>query len=191
VIRLWQVALLFLTLGVSADESGKAFEWKAPTIGEGVFTDDMGMLDREREEYATNLAVYAANGVARSRASAASLEEARRLIALSLHLAPRNKQAIVTRYKLERGILPVPAPGEYSSEVLARLLFTRGQILKEQGGNENLLLSRVFTELAAEMDPKNDDAVYASELQRLDHGSVEWAELTDVKLPSPEEEGSP
>jgi hypothetical protein len=31
------------------------------------------------------------------------------------------------------------------------------------------------------MDPKNDDAVYASELQRIDHGAVDWAALTDVK----------
>lgn len=178
-IRLWQVALLILTLGVSAEE--KAFAWKAPEIGAGVFTEDLGLLDREREEYATNLAVFATNGVAKSKASAASLEEARRLIALSLHLSPRNRQAIVTRYKLERGVLPAAAPSEYSSEVLARLLFTRGQILKKQGGDENLLLSRIFTELAAEMDPKNDDAVYASELQRLDHGRVEWDELTDVK----------
>jgi hypothetical protein len=66
--------------------------------------------------------------------------------------------------------------------------------LKQQGGVENGLLARVFTELAAEMDPKNDDAVYASELQRLDHGSVDWAALTDVKPAESEEpdaEGTP
>jgi hypothetical protein len=31
------------------------------------------------------------------------------------------------------------------------------------------------------MDPNTDDAVYASELQRLDQGAVDWAALTDVK----------
>jgi hypothetical protein len=31
------------------------------------------------------------------------------------------------------------------------------------------------------MDPKNEDAVYASEVQRLDHGSVNWNEVTDYK----------
>jgi len=35
--------------------------------------------------------------------------------------------------------------------------------------------------LAAERDPRNEDAVYASELQRLDHGKVDWADLMDVK----------
>lgn len=181
VIRLWQVVLLMLALGASAKEEKKAFVWKAPKTGAGLFSDDLGMLDREREEYATNLAVHASNGVANSKASAASLEEARRLIALSLHLAPRNKRALVAKYQLERGVMPEVVESEYSPEVLARLLFTRGQILRQQGGEENLLLSRVFTELAAEMDSKNEDAVYASELQRLDHGRVEWLELTDVK----------
>jgi len=53
----------------------------------------------------------------------------------------------------------------------------------------------VFTELSAEMDPKNDDAVYASELQRLDGGGVDWSGLTDVKKQvkekDPEDEGRP
>ena len=81
-----------------------------------------------------------------------------------------------------------------ASEVLAGLLFARGQTLKQQGGAENGLLARIFTELAAEMDPKNDDAVYASELQRIDHGAVDWAALTDVKPaadPEPDAEGMP
>jgi hypothetical protein len=181
VIRLWQVVLLMLSLGLSAAEKENAFAWKAPNIGPGLFSDDLGMLDREKEEYATNLAVYASNGVAKAKASAASLEQARRLLALSMHLAPRNKRALVAGYQLSRGMLPAEVPSEYSSEVLARLLFTRGQVLRQQGGDENLLLSRIFTELAAEMDPRNEDAVYASELQRLDHGKVDWADLTDVK----------
>ena len=180
-IRLWQVVLLFLTLSLSAAEKENAFAWKAPQIGPGIFDEDLGMLDREREEYATNLAVFATNGVAKAKASAASLEKARKLIALSMHLAPRNKRALVANYQLSRGVVPDAVPSEYSSEVLARLLFTRGQILRQQGGEENLLLSRIFTELAAEMDPKNEDPVYASELQRLDHGRVDWAGLTDVK----------
>jgi hypothetical protein len=40
------------------------------------------------------------------------------------------------------------------------------------------------------MDPKNEDAVYASEVQRLDHGSVNWNDVTDFKgkeKPAPEE----
>jgi hypothetical protein len=139
------------------------------------------MLDREREEYADNLSGYAANRVATAKASAASLAEARRLVALALHLSPRNRKALVLSFQLSRGVLPEEVPGDYRPGVLASLLFTRGQMLKQQGGAENALLARIFTELSAEMDPKNDDAVYASELLRIDHGAVDWESLTDVK----------
>lgn len=139
------------------------------------------MLDREREEYANNLAGYASNRVAQAKASAASLADARRLVALALNLSTRNKKALVLSFQLSRGVLPEAAPNDYQPDVLARLLFERSQELKKQAGVENTLLARIFTELSAEIDPKNDDAVYASEIQRLDHGSVNWGTLTDVK----------
>lgn len=164
-----------------AQEEKKPFLWKEPTVGAGAFTDALGMLDREREEYATNLAIHAINEVATARASAASLEQARRLLALSLHLSARNRRALVANYQLNRGMLPEPVESDYSEEVLARLLFTRSQLLRQQGGVEDKQLARIFVELAAELDPKNEDAVYASELQRLDHGRVDWKLLTDVK----------
>ena len=188
----WQVVACFLALAVTAgaaDEKAK-FEWKPPVVGAGVFTDQLGMLEREREEYANNLAGYASNRIAAAKATAASLNEARRLVALALHLAPRNRKALVLSFQLTRGIVPEADPQNFRPEVLAGLLFTRAQVLTEQKGAENLLLARIFTELAAEMDPKNDDAVYASELQRLDQGAVDWSTLTDVKKPErkPEEE---
>lgn len=157
------------------------FVWKEPRIGPGMFSDDLGMLDREREEYAGNLAIHAVNTVAKAKASAASLATARRFLALSLHLAQRNRRAVVANYQLSRGVVPGPIESEYSPEVLARLLYTRAQVLKQQGGGENTLLARYFIEISAELDPRNEDAVYASELQRLDHGRLDWEILTDVK----------
>jgi hypothetical protein len=188
----WQVVACFLSLAAiaGAAEDKAKFDWTPPAVGAGVFTDKLGMLDREREEYANNLAGYASNRVAVAKASAASLNEARRLVALALHLAPRNRKALVLSFQLSRGVVPEADPDNFRPEVLAGLFFTRSQVLKEQGGAENLLLAKVFTELAAEMDPKNDDAVYASELQRLDQGAVDWSALTDVKKAAaePEEE---
>jgi hypothetical protein len=35
------------------------------------------------------------------------------------------------------------------------------------------------------MDPKNEDAVYASEVQRLDHGELDWGVLTNAKAENP------
>lgn len=171
-------ALLLLAVAGRGDEVSK-FHWKPPQIGAGEFSDALGMLDREREEYAENLAVYAVNLIARGKASAESLSEGRRFLALSMQLAPRNRRALVANYQLSRGMVPTPVESSYSSEVLAKLLFTRAGLLKQQGGAENLLLARAFIELAAALDPRNDDAVYASELQRLDHGNVDWQQLTD------------
>lgn len=175
VFCLW---LPLLGAGQSAD-----FGWTPPKPGAGMFTEQLGMLDREREEYADSLASYASNRVAAAKASPPVLKEARRLLALALHLSPRNRKALVLSFQLSRGVLPEALPGDYRPEVLAGLLHTRGQVLKQQGGEQNLLLARIFAELAAEMDPKNDDAVYASELQRLDHGPVDWSRLTDAAAP--------
>ncbi len=194
VIRTWQAIVLSLCLPLCGAEEPAKFEWNPPKTGAGVFTEALGMLDREREEYADNLAGYASNRVAAAKASVASLAEARRLVALALHLSARNRKALVLSFQLSRGVLPETAPGDYRPQVFASLLFTRGQLLKQQGGVENGLLARVFTELAAEIDPKNDDAVYASELQRLDQGAVDWAALTDVKagvVPAGGGEGMP
>lgn len=192
--RRWQAIVLSLCLPLNGAEDAAKFEWNPPRTGAGVFTEALGMLDSERDEYANSLAGYASNRVAAAKASVASLTEARRLVALALHLSARNRKALVLSFQLSRGVLPEVVAGDYRPEVLAGLLFTRSQVLKQQGGGENALLARVFTELAAEIDPKNDDAVYASELQRLDQGSVDWAALTDVKpsgIPPRGEEGMP
>lgn len=190
VIRRWQAIVLSLCLPVCGADPQAKFEWHPPKTGAGLFTEALGMLDREREEYANNLAGYASNRVAAAKASVVSLAEARRMVALALHLSARNRKALVLSFQLSRGVLPEPVPGDYQPDVLAGLLFTRGQLLKQQGGGENGLLARIFTELAAEMDPKNDDAVYASELQRLDQGAVDWPALTDVKPPPAEAPGA-
>lgn len=183
-IRTWQAAVVALAmpvLPVGAQEAAAKFNWDPPKVGAGLFTDALGMLDREREEYADHLADYASNRVAVAKASAASLADARRMVALSLNLSSRNKKALVLSFQLSRGVLPEAAGADFQPDVLARLLFERGQELKKQAGAENVLMARIFTELAAEIDPKNDDAVYASEIQRLDYGGVNWGALTDVK----------
>jgi hypothetical protein len=178
---IWQaVTIFFLSVAcLHAAEAPKSFAWDPPVVMRSMFTPDLGMLDSEREEYATNLASLAANQVVAAKASAQSLAEARRLLALALHLSPRNKRAIVVNFQLAKGILPEVSEGNYSPQVFARLLLSRGQLLEKQGGDENKRLARMFVHLAAGMDPKNEDAVYASEVHRLDYGTVDWSAITD------------
>lgn len=190
--RMWQgmIGLMLCGMTVLAAEE-KKFEYKSPVVGAGLFSDRLSMMDKEREEYAINIATYAGNQIADGKASPASLAQARRLLALSLHLASRNRKAVVMNYQLERGIIPQKVEGDYSAEVLARLLLTRGQLLMKQAAEEDILLGRCFIEVAAEMDPRNDDAVYASELLRLDNKKVSWDLLTDVKVqPAPVNPGN-
>ena len=109
----------------------------------------------------------------------ASMKQGRRILALALHLSPRNRQAVVTQFQLAKGIVPEKARGDYSPQVLARLLLTRGQLLMQQEEGENRDLARYLIQLSAEIDPRNEDAVYASEMIRIDTGGVDWSPLTD------------
>lgn len=179
------VAVLVMTaqIAASAPDRKVEFEYKPPVVGKGIFTADLNMLDRERGEFASNLAAHAANEVAAARASKGSLERARRLIGLAMHLSPRNKQALVINHQLRKGLLPETTDGVYSPGVFARLLLTRAQLLDRDGGYQDKLLARAFIELATEMDARNEDAVYAFELQRLDHGDFDWSMITDFREP--------
>lgn len=180
-IGFWQVAATFCCLLalLRAEQPGPVFMWEAPKVVTSVFSQDVGMLDSERDEYATNLAVYASNSVVSTKATGESLKAARRILALALQLSPRNKRAVVVNFQLSKGVLPELIESNYSPQVLARLLLTRGQLLDKQGGVENKRLARYFIQLAAEMDPKNEDAVYASEVRRLDQGALDWSPVTD------------
>jgi hypothetical protein len=172
---------MFATLALAplcmAEDS--KFVWEPLQIKVSAFTRDLVMLDAERDEYATNLAGYAASTIATDGASMASVKQGRRILALALHLSPRNKQAVVIQFQLAKGIVPEKADGDYSPQVLARLLLTRGQLLLQQAEGENRMLARYLIQLAAEIDPRNKDAVYASEMIRLDTGSPDWTPITD------------
>ena len=185
---IWQaVTIVFLSATfLHAAEAPKAFGWDPPKVPHSMFTPDLGMLDTERDEYATNLASHAASLVATSKASPQSLADGRRMIALALHLSPRNKRAIVVNFQLSKGLMPEVSDSNYRPQVFARLLLSRGQLLEKQGGEENKRLARLFVQLASSMDPKNEDAVYASEVHRLDHGTPDWSAVTDGAEKKPE-----
>lgn len=170
---------------LSAQEPAKGFAWNPPKVMKSVFTADLGMLDSEREDYATNLATVASNHIVAAKASPASLEDGRRMLALALQLSPRNRRAVVLNFQLSKGVLPETTESNYSPQVFARLILTRGQLLAKQGGEENERLARYFIQIAAEMDPKNEEAVYASEMQRLDRGGLDWKGLTDPQDQKP------
>ncbi len=182
---LWQAAAFLATAIACSGAENKGFAWEPPRSEAGVYTADLGMLDAERDEYATNMASYASNQVITAQASPDSLKAARRLLGLALQISPRNKRAVVVCFQLAKGVMPEAQPGEYGAQAFARLLLSRGQLLAKQGGDQNLRLARCFIQLAAEIDPKNEDAVYAAEIQRLDHGELDWTSVTDAPAKKP------
>jgi hypothetical protein len=167
------VMLVAMGMATAQDASGAASE--APKIAVGEWKD-IDMLDTEREEYATNLATYAANQRAAFPGGPVT-QEIKRAIGVALRLSPRNRKALVTLFQINKNVVPEKTEGDYSPQVFARLLLARGQSLEKQASADNQLLGRVFIELAAQIDPKNEDAVYASEVNRLDHGAVDWNAL--------------
>lgn len=188
---IWQ-ATTCIILGmvcVRAEEPPKNFEWQPLRVEKSIFTRELAMLDTEREEYATNLASVAVHKIFTEKASPQSLAEARRLLALALHLSPRNKRAIVVNFQLTKGMMPEVVDRNYTPQVFARLLLTRGQLLAKEADAVNHELARIFIHLSAVLDPKNEDAIYASEVDRMDHGLPDWSRLTDPapkKIPVPE-----
>lgn len=183
----WQVMVLLAiaTSSLHAQDVAGSFTWAAVQTHGRMFSRDLGMMDSERDEYATNLVNFASNKVAAAKASPASLEQAKRFISLAMHLSPRNKRALVVNFQLSQGTLPEPVVVDFGPETLAKLIFTRAGLLVKQEGEENALVARMFIELAAQLDPKNEDAVYASEVQRLDHGAVDWSVLQQAQAPVP------
>jgi hypothetical protein len=184
VLQVVAAVLVMSVAGVAAEPEPapgeKRFEFKPLEVTHSIFGQDLDMLDREREEYATNLATHAANRVAASGGDVASLEEARRMLALSRHLSPRNRKALVVSFQLARGILPEASESDYSRPVLARLLLARAQLLEKQPGEANATAGRCFVEIAVALDPRNEDAAYAFELKRLDGTAMDWKKLTEA-----------
>lgn len=183
---IWQavcVGISCMVMSPAEEKSGFAID--PPKVTRSMFSQELGMLDSERDEYATNLASFAANQVAASKGAGKSATEARKFLGLALQLSPRNKKAIVVSFQLSKGVVPEIAEGNYTPQAFSRLLLTRGQLLEKQGGAEDRKLARFFIQLAAELDPRNEDAVYSSEVHRLDQGEVDWSVVTDADASKP------
>jgi len=165
-------------LAASSELKGK---YQEPKINQRLFGQELSMVNNERDDYASNLAAYAVKIIQASKGEQESLDTARQIMGLALHLSPRNKKCLVVNAQLKRGIMPAKVIADYDSGVFATLLLTRGQLLEKQDGETNSLLARYLIVLSATIDPRNEDAVYEAEIRRIDHGDISWQMLTDAK----------
>ena len=181
--------LLILTLFSVVADRALSRELKAefqgtyekPTIDQRLLSDHLALEDTERDDYATNLASYVVSQVRKHSGSQESLKQARNILGLALHLSPRNKKCVVVNAQLAKGVFPAEIAGDYKVEVFSGLLLARGQVLEKSEQELNRGLARYFIDLAAIIDPRNEDAVYESELRRIDHGDLSWEQFVESK----------
>ena len=152
-------------------------KWRALRVMKSQFPRNMGMMDNERDDYATNLAGVAIAHLRENKANNKSRDLARKMILVALHLSERNRRAVIVNGALAKGQVPEAPETDYGVRTLARLLMKRAQLLEKQEGEGNTLVAGYFFDLASELDPKSEDALYLSELYRINHGEVDWGKL--------------
>jgi hypothetical protein len=173
VLKLCGVVAVALLLSVAW---GQDKEKDGIVLKRGMFSRELGMMDEERDEYASHLAAQAANGLA-GEADDGVKAKARRYLSLAIKLSPRNKHAQAVSVLARQGAKPKPVAGSFTPVSLAQLLLTRGKLLVKEDGAENRWVGRAFVEIAAEMDPKNEKAVQERENQEFDFGKMDWSVL--------------
>lgn len=166
---------LFLSVAWGQDKEKDGIE-----IKRGGFSRELGMLDAERDEYASHLAAQAANQLA-GKGGEEPQVKASRLLALAKALSPRNKRTLAVEAQVRQDGKPKPIDHVFTPPALAQLLMTRGKLLVDEKGAENHWLGRVFVELAAGLDPKNKQAVKEKENMEFDFGVLDWSALGNGK----------
>ncbi|MBK1792044.1 hypothetical protein [Persicirhabdus sediminis] len=176
--------LLMPLFAEPAAPAGLIGKYTEPQIDKTLLLNTLSMQDKERDDYATNLAAFAAQQVIDHQGDPKSLDLARRVLGLSLHLSFRNRAALICNRQLEQGLMPDPIRTTFSPPVLSNILLERGLMLRELKGAMDPLVGRYFVALAAEINPRNQDALFENEILTLDEGETNWAKVASKKIPS-------
>lgn len=171
------VVMVVLFCSVSAGFCGAGqlrVDYRAPEIGDAMFDRGVSMLGREQDEYATRLVANAVLLVRVGKGDGASLRRAERLMAVALHLSPKNKAAADVGKSLAAGKIPEQVRGDYYGKVFARLMMMRGQLLLDGGTDRDQILGRCFLSLAMEFDPGNKVLRQRSADAEDEYGMLNW-----------------
>jgi hypothetical protein len=165
--------------------SGRTFV--RPSIPAALFTPDKtGLLEPECERIASFLARYAAQKYTAAvlRGDAEAMTKGRLLLSISQHLMPMNAVAVhcATRWMDHKD--PNLAPPDENLRVFSGFLLSAAKRQAAKPAPAREALARVLTRLAADIDPENEDAVYASEIQDRDGKGPPLKELLNGTLGS-------
>jgi hypothetical protein len=165
------------------DHAKRAFV--RPNVPVARFTHEKtALLEPECERIASFLARYAAEKLTDEvlEGSAPALARGRLLLAVSLHLQPLNAPAVHCGLRWLDGKRPtLPPPGE-DVRVFSNFLLSAAKRQADKPSPARDALARTLVRLAADIDPENEDAVYASELQDRAGKSPPLRELLDGTL---------
>ena len=151
---------------------------------------EVGIFELELEKAANFLAIYVYKNFAQpiKAGDNAKRLQARRFLSLALHMDPQNITARRINEMLAEGNaedleIPLPQKPKDFVEFLGRLI----EQLKTRPEAPAKKLAGYLSLVAADLDPANEDAVYAAELflqKSGDQASI-WKELVVGKAPMP------
>ncbi len=156
-----------------------------PKVPAALFTHEKtALLEPECERIASFLARYAAREYTAAvlRADVPARSHARLLLTVSLHLKPLNAPAVHCGQRWADGQSPnLPPPGE-NLRVFSNFLLSAAMRQTDKPARAREVLARILIRLAADLDPENEDAILASELQDRDGHSPPLRELLEGTL---------
>jgi hypothetical protein len=156
-----------------------------PAVPVARFTPEKtALLEPECERIASFLARHAAENLTAGvlAGNAAAQTKGRLLLAVSLHLQPMNAGAVHCGLRWSDGKAPSLPPPADDLRIFSNFLLSAAQRQSGKPGPAPETLARILVRLAADLDPENEDAVYASEIQDRDGKAPPLRELLEGTL---------
>ena len=185
----WLTFLIAAAMAASGLAAPAAFQ-KLEIENPQFTSKDVGIFELELEKAANFLALYVYKNFAQSIKAGDNTGriQARRYLSLALHMDPQNVTAKRINEMLAEGNAneletPLPQKPKDFVEFLGRLI----EQLKTRPETPAKKLAGYLSLVAADLDPANEDAVYAAELflqKSGDQASI-WKELVVGKAPIP------
>ncbi len=156
-----------------------------PNVPAPLFTPEKtALLEPECERIAAFLSHYASREYTDAvlRGDAAARTRGRLLLTISLHLQPLNAPAVHCGQRWADGKSPSLPPPDDDLRVFSNFLLTAAARQADKPTPARETLARVLIRLAADLDPENEAAILASELQDRDGKAPPLRELLDGTL---------
>ena len=158
--------------------------YNPPDLTKPVFDiDKIGLTEAEQKAIATVLTEFVRNG---NTMAHDHLDFCSRALAIALRLDPTNKSAVVADAQLREGQQPKFKNVSVTNADFAAQLFNHARKINKARGDDNLLLAGYLLSLASEIDPANEDTVFALAIRRKKGRKHDWGlmvrERTKAKL---------